>query len=112
MLSADEIKAKQIVQNAVPTQYRSASYDLRIGKIIPPSGTANNEFILSPRGMVEVISKERVKLPSDVSGYAMVKTGLCDEGILAINIGILDPGYEGLISSTLINFGKGPKSLR
>ncbi len=112
MLSADEIKSKQIIQNALQGSYRAASYDLQISTIISPSGEAADEFTLLPRGMVEVISRERVKIPTDVSGYAMVKTSLCDQGILAINIGILDPGYEGRISSTLINFGKGPRYLR
>jgi hypothetical protein len=35
-----------------------------------------------------------------------VKTSLCNEGILALNIGIVDPGFSGPLQCTLVNFGK------
>ena len=36
----------------------------------------------------------------------MPKTGLSNDGILALSTGIVDPGYEGRVASILINFGK------
>src|SRR6185437_4136614 len=65
-------------------------------------------FYLPPQGMVKVVSRETIKVPQGVAGYALIKNGLSNVGLLAINIGIIDPGYEGPISSTLINFGKNP----
>jgi dUTPase len=59
---------------------------------------------MPPQGIVQVVSKEQVKLPSDMTGLAYVKTRLCNEGLLTLNIGIIDPGYEGNISSLLVNF--------
>ena len=56
--------------------------------------------------MVEVISIETIKVPQNVAGYASVKTGLSRQGLLALNTGILDPGYEGPLSATVVNFGK------
>jgi len=35
-----------------------------------------------------------------------LKNELCRKGILALNIGVIDPCFEGPISSTLINFGR------
>jgi hypothetical protein len=46
-----------------------------------------------------------------MTGLATVKTGLCNEGLLALNIGIIDPGYEGPISSFLVNFSSVPRVL-
>jgi deoxycytidine triphosphate deaminase len=106
LLNGDDIKKKNLVENASVGSYRAASYDLRVGKIMTGSGEEVTTFVLKPQGMVLVISKERLKLPKTIAGYATVKTALCHDGVLATNIGILDPGYEGLASSYLINFGK------
>ena len=50
------------------------------------------------------VSRERIVLPGDITGLAMVKTGLCNDGVLALNIGVIDPGWEGKVSSFLVNF--------
>ena len=115
LLNKDQIKNwknNSLVQSASNNRFHAASYDLEIGRIIDHKGKEVERIDLEPQGMVRVISRERVKLPTDVGGYATIKTGLCDQGILAINIGIIDPGYEGLLSSTLINFGKIPHDLK
>jgi deoxycytidine triphosphate deaminase len=124
MLSGEQIKRKALIQQDRPDGYRAASYDLAVGSIIPPLSRAMTSteaipavksvdgVIIPPQGMVEVISQERVQLPDNIAGYATVKTGLCEKGILAINIGIIDPLYNGLISSTLINFGKSEFNLK
>jgi dUTPase len=112
LMSGEAIQARNILTNAEPQNYRNASYDLRIGKILTLAGEEVEEYIMPPQGMAEVISIEKVAMPDDVAGYALVRTTLCNQGILAINIGIIDPGYSGLISSTLINFSKSPFVLR
>jgi len=65
-----------------------------------------NGIVLEPQGMVRVISSEYFRVPDNVVGYALTKNGLSNACVLAINLGIVDPGYHGPISSTLINFGK------
>jgi len=112
LLNRDEIMSNEVIRNGAESAYRAASYDLRVGRILTTSGEEKTTFIIPPQGMVDVISQERVILKGSIAGYATVKTSLCRNGILAINIGIIDPGYEGLISSTLINFSKCPFALR
>ncbi len=111
LLSGDEIKKRNLIQNDSTDSYRAASYDLRVGKIITWSGEEKSSFTLKSQATVLAISSERVKLPRNVSGDATVKTRLCHDGVLAINIGIIDPEYEGLVSSYLINFGRKDFSL-
>jgi deoxycytidine triphosphate deaminase len=116
LLSDDEIKATVLIRNAADAQYRGTSYDVRVGRIYPPFGEERppkgqmpgpvDEYLIPPRGVVEVVSLESFRLPDDVTGYATVKTGLCNDGILAINIGLVDPGYDNHVSSKLINFSK------
>jgi dUTPase len=71
-----------------------------------------NELDLEPQGIAVVVSRETLKLPADVCGHALVKTSLCREGVLAMSIGIIDPNWEGPISSILLNFGKKAYRLR
>lgn len=111
LLSGDEIKKRNLIQDDSAGSYRAASYDLRVGKIITSSGEEKSSFTLKSQATVLAISSERVKLPRNVAGDATVKTRLCHDGVLAINIGIVDPEYEGLVSSYLINFGKKDFSL-
>jgi deoxycytidine triphosphate deaminase len=107
LLNGAAIRAKGFIKNADERQFRPASYDVRIGQMLRPGGDVGADRVaLEPQGILEVISVERIELPTNVVGYAMVKTSLCNDGIFAINIGIIDPGYRGLLSSTLVNLGK------
>lgn len=109
LLGKDAIKARNIVHGSDDQKYNPASYDLSVGIIIPPGGIPikDEHYSLPPHGgMAEVISQESLVVPDDILGYASIKTAVSDQGALAINIGIIDPGYKGLISTTLINFSK------
>ncbi len=112
MLADAEIRNRNLIQNGVQANYRAASYDLRIGMLIDSSGHILDSYTVPPQGIVEVISEETVRVPRNVSGFAMVKTGLCQEGMLALSIGIIDPGFEGKISSFLVNFSKRERLLQ
>lgn len=106
VLGEQSIRSKEIIRGSRPGNFRSGSYDLVVRDVITPNGEVANEFVLPPQGVVKVISAETVNLPADVIGYVLVKTKLCNEGVLALNIGIVDPGFCGPLQSTLINFGK------
>jgi deoxycytidine triphosphate deaminase len=112
MLNRDQIVEKGLVLGESDAlSFRDAGYDLRIGVLIDntsdgKSEVHNGEFYLKPQGIAAAVSKEIIKLPRDICAHASVKTSLCRKGILAINIGIIDPGWEGPISSVLLNFGK------
>jgi deoxycytidine triphosphate deaminase len=111
MLTGDEIRRAGLITNASPDGYRASSYDVHIDQVITSDGELSTAFRMPPQGIVQVLSIEHVKLPSQVTGLATVKTGLCNEGLLALNIGIVDPGYEGRISSFLVNFSNTPRML-
>jgi dUTPase len=83
-----------------------SSCHLTVGTIIGPNGQEESPegYTLEPQEVVTIVSHERLKLPDTIFGYIMPRYTLNDQGILALSTGIVDPGYEGLISSTLINF--------
>ena len=104
MLKGEEIKAANIVKDLEEKSLRAASYDLRIGQILTSDGKTHQSHVLKKQGLVKVISKERIELPYDICGTVLIKTSLSDRGVLALNIGVIDPSYKGKISSYLINF--------
>jgi deoxycytidine triphosphate deaminase len=108
LLCGEEIKSGGLVKESADKFYRAATYDLSVGDIILDGGKTweGSTYDLKPGGMVRVVSKESLALPDNVTGHVLLKNGLCTRGVLAINIGIVDPGFEGPISSTLINFGR------
>ncbi len=109
LLSGEEIKLLALVENGVDENlYRASTYDLSVGDIIPAEqASGSSEYNLPPGGTVRVVSKELLKLPKNITGHALLKNELCRKGVLALNIGVIDPGFEGPLSSTLINFGRG-----
>lgn len=108
LLSGEEIKELRLVEDAEDACFRASTYDLSIAEIIPSGGIPweNSKFSLSPGGMVRVVSKEYLRLPETITAHVLLKNQLCTQGVLAISIGVIDPGFEGPISSTLINFGR------
>jgi dUTPase len=108
LLSGEEIKSLKLVENSSDENlYRASTYDLSVGEIIPAGSVSGGpEYRLPSGGTVRVVSKELLKLPDDITGHALLKNELCRKGVLAINIGVIDPGFEGPLSSILINFGR------
>jgi dUTPase len=112
MLTGHEIRRLGLIENDFDKSYRAASYDIRVGTVIKPDGSLSSLYLLPPQGIAEVISVETVSIPDNVSGIAMVKTSLCNEEILPLNIGIIDPGYQGKLSSVIVNFGKNSRAIK
>lgn len=104
MLKGEDIKNAGIVINLDDASLRSTSYDLRVGQIITSDGKTHRSHVLKKQGLIKVISQERIELPPDICGTVLIKTGLSDRGVLALNIGIIDPSYKGKVASYLINF--------
>jgi len=108
LLSGEEIRSIGLVEQSDDRFYRATTYDLTVGDIILDGGKIweKSFYELKPGGMVRVISTEALRLPDNITGHVLLKNDLCTKGVLAINIGVVDPGFEGPISSTLINFGR------
>ncbi|MGR3614611.1 MAG: dCTP deaminase domain-containing protein [Paracoccaceae bacterium] len=70
-----------------------------------------NEYWLEPSSMVAVRTTERVVLPSHVTGLATLVTSLTHDGLLCLNVGVIDPGYDGHISAFLVNFSSRPRKI-
>src|ERR1700722_10088410 len=101
LLRGEEMKASGLVAESEEKLYRAATYDLSVGDIILAGGKLweYSAYELKPGGMVRVVSKETLTLPDTITGHVLLKNDLCTKGVLAINIGVVDPGFKGPISS-------------
>lgn len=104
MLTKDDIIAKRIVQQPQGGQ-RDSTYDATVGTIISDGKQMQGpSYTLGPRGVVWVISKEDFKLPNEVTAIAALRTTWAHKGIFALNVGVVDPGWNGPVATALVNF--------
>jgi deoxycytidine triphosphate deaminase len=86
---------------------QGSSFDLTIGRIFDHEGKEiDGIFTLKPGHMVQVVSAEVFNLNDRTTGHVTYKTTLTKKGIWALTVGIVDPGWTGPVSTTLLNFSK------
>lgn len=112
LLDIDSIKRLNLLSGGKDSD-QPASVPLTIGTLITNGKEIyNGKIMLPPQGMIMAVSNEVFDLKDkQVIGYTTVKNALSRKGIWALNIGIVDAGWRGPISSILINFSKQEQEL-
>jgi dUTPase len=86
---------------------QASSFDLKIGSIYDEKGNrVEGQYMLRPNEMIQVVSEEVFNLPNDITAHVSYRTRLTSKGIWALTVGIVDPGWNCPISTTLFNFSK------
>ena len=122
IIVGDDILNRGLLRKADQGNLKNSTYDLTIGEIVPvgqqnvlsrrkPDGGVDMYFI-EPREMVFILSKEEFELPATVTGLASLRTTFTKEGLLALNVGFIDPFFKGPISTALLNFSDRPVEIR
>lgn len=107
LLAGDALDPSKLFSGPNFPKANSSSVDLTIGKIFGGAGDrSQGTFLLKPGHMVQVVSAERFSLPPSVTAHVTYKTALTKNGIWALTVGIVDPGWNGPIATTLLNFSK------
>ncbi|MCJ7927042.1 MAG: hypothetical protein MUW55_14265 [Pantoea vagans] len=87
---------------------KKSSVDLTIREVLFKDEKNNvrslGQALLKPQDSVFVISEEILHVPEGYIAYVFLKNRLSQKGFLALNTGIIDSGYNGPISTLLINF--------
>ena len=121
MIVGQKLLDLQLVTGATRDNLKHGTLDLTIGSIVPIGKevetkkkqiTEEGSCFLEPREMVWVLSREEFQIPPTVTGLATLKTAFTKDGILALNVGIIDPMFTGPISTALINFSDRPRQIR
>ena len=106
LLSGAALDPKRFFRIGSP-EAQASSFDLTIGRIYDHHGReVDGPYTLKPGNMVQVVSAEVFKLENNVTGHVTYKTSLTRVGIWALTVGIVDPGWNGPIATTLLNFSR------
>jgi len=118
LIIREEIVREGLVSPANQIKLKNSTCDLTIGRIFPMGEDISDwdsgldQFLLAPSHMVTVMTTQKLSLPNHITGLATLVTSLTQEGILCLNTGIVDPGYEGHLSATLVNFSSIPRPIK
>ncbi|MDT0683116.1 hypothetical protein RM543_10495 [Roseicyclus sp. F158] len=108
LLAGDKLDKTRFFREGDPIK-RASSFDLTVGCIFNDEGQEiAGPYILEPNEMVQVTSAEVFGLPSDITAHVSYKTGMTHKGIWALTVGVVDPGWNCPVSTTLFNFSKVP----
>jgi deoxycytidine triphosphate deaminase len=103
------------LNDADPRHIRNSSYYLTIGALIPVGKAAENfdpekppgSLTLEPGQLAWVVSQEVFNIKSHkITALVTLRSTLTKKGLLALDVGIVDPDFEGPIGSVVINFSK------
>jgi len=107
------IASSNLIADYEKSCLQSCSYDLRIGTIFRDGQVINEthsraqeQIIIEPGEIVSVLTLERLKLPKDIAGTAFAINSQSREGLMVLNPGHVDPGFEGPLSVKAINLRK------
>src|SRR5581483_8187980 len=108
----------ELLSNAITSSIQPASYDLRVGTIFREGQIINGahpdhakQFSIQPGELVSIFTLEELRLPADTAGVAFAMNSLSSQGLLVLNPGHVDPGYEGPLTVKALNLRKTPISI-
>ena len=88
--------------------------DLQIGKIFTNKEQKTNDgetLSLPPGGVAHIESRERVNMPLNIMGYLVPRNSYSERGLLMLNAGHIDPGWNAYITLEVINLSEEPFKL-
>jgi dUTPase len=113
ILNKEQIDAAGIVIGGLAARRRPTTYDATIGDIITQGELWEKEtFVLDKRGIVWVVSTEEFTFDDTHTGLATLKTTWTHRGVLALNVGVIDPGWSGPLATALVNISGGKISIK
>lgn len=97
----DHLSNKAAHISTVRRQQKHSRYDIPFGKT----------FLLHPGALALVPTLEWVKLPQTLQGVVTARSSWAREGLNIATATIVNPGYTGIITLELANFGQIPIKL-
>ena len=64
----------------------------------------NDRYELKPNELVIFQTREKIRMPLNVSASYAALDSVAKQGVLLINASMVEPGYEGFLSGVLLNF--------
>jgi deoxycytidine triphosphate deaminase len=115
LVVGEEILKQNLLSGADRSHIKNSSYYLTIGAIIPVGEDAKNfdfnkpteMLVIKPRQVAWVVSEEVFTIKShEITALVTLRSTFTKMGLLALDVGMVDAGFEGPIGSIVINFSK------
>jgi deoxycytidine triphosphate deaminase len=108
-----------LIRSYDANRLEAASYDMVIGTIFRHEQILNvshpkakDPVVLEPGEVVTMLTLEELNLPPDICGTAYAMNAQSSEGLLVMNPGHVDPGYQGPLTVVAVNLRKVPLALQ
>ncbi len=113
LVVGNDIIDRGLLLDADKSHISNATYYLTIEKIISGGDDKEKSSVkIGPREIVWVVSKERFNIDdNDCIALVSLKSSLTKQGLLALDTGFVDPGFEGPIGTVLVNFSDNDVSI-
>src|SRR5262245_58360535 len=106
LVTGNSLDPKKFFSSGQP-QVQASSFDLTIGSIFNNEGKkVDGQYTIQPGCLVQVVSSEVFSLSDCLTGHVTYKTTMTKKGIWALTVGIVDPGWDGPLATTLLNFSR------
>jgi deoxycytidine triphosphate deaminase len=115
------IREAQMIQGGTDERIFACSYEFRPGIIVstgPDSDrstkdwtgptVANDLHAIQPGELVWVRTLEKVAMPKDICAFWWQTNRLSRQGLMLVNMSMIEPGYRGPLACLFVNFGAKP----
>jgi deoxycytidine triphosphate deaminase len=97
-----------LITNEDKARIQPCSYDLRIGTVfhngrILTKENSAEQVVIKPGDLISVFTEEEVHLPPNIMATVFPINKMSSQGILVLNPGHIDPGFNGPLTVKLIN---------
>lgn len=113
----DRIKRNELIPGGDPAGATHCSYEFTAASILQGGSHEAKEVtesgvVIKPAQLVWIRAREDISMPANTVGLWIQTQKLARQGLLLLNISLIEPGYEGPLTAVLVNFGKNKVVIR
>ncbi len=106
----ERINKKELVPNGNVDSAKHCSYEFTAALMLRGGSHESNNVtpkgvVIKPAELVWIKANEEIAMPPDMVGLWIQTQTLARQGLLLLNITLIEPGYEGPLSAVFVNFG-------
>lgn len=126
VLSDDEIRdliaRSHLISDPVDDRIISCSYEFRPGVVVSTGRDVDERCVrdwtgqtgssdvysIKPGELVWIRTLEKVQMPDDICAFWWQTNRLSQQGLMLVNMSMVEPGYQGPLACLFVNFGNTP----
>lgn len=106
----ERIQKKELIPNGNADNATHCSYEFKAAFMLRGGSHESKKVtsegvVINPAELVWIKANEDIAMPPDMVGLWIQTQTLSRQGLLLLNITLIEPGYEGPLSAVFVNFG-------